>query len=149
MNTSGKSNLEQRVQRFVMLNAKMRKATLRSEQQFLKLAGNISAAQLQILLVVGDNSECTMTQIANILFFSQANTTQMIDRLIEKRLLKRNRSKKDKRVVNISLLTKGQKIYDLNKEHVARTARTWLSLMNDEDQESMLQVWEKYLSHAA
>lgn len=137
--------LEQRVQRFVKLNAKMREATLRSEQQFLKLAGNISAAQLQILLVVGEHAECTMSQIANLLYFSQANTTQMINRLIEKKLLKRCRSKEDKRVVYISLLAKGQKIYDLNQQHVARTARDWFSQMSNDEQEGMLNFWEKYL----
>lgn len=138
-------DFEQRVQRFVKLNTMMREASLQSEHEFLKLAGNISAAQLQIVLAVGDNQPCTMSMLSKILHFSQANTTQMVDRLIQKRLLKRIKSKEDKRIVFIELLTKGKKIYDLNQEHVARTAREWFSKMSSEEQEGMLVFWEKYL----
>jgi DNA-binding MarR family transcriptional regulator len=146
MNTSiDQFTLEQRVQRFVKLNAMMREATLQSEHEFLKLAGNISPAQLQIILAIGDNLSCTMSRLSKILHFSQANTTQMVDRLIQKKLLKRIRSKEDKRVVFIELLAKGKKIYELNQQHVARTAREWFSKMSEEEQEGMLRFWEKYL----
>lgn len=58
----------------------MREKTLEAERDFLKLSGDISATQLQILLVFGDKGVCTMNQLANIVHFSKANITQMIDR---------------------------------------------------------------------
>ena len=145
MNNSQKS-LKHRVERFIRLNSQTREATLRSEQEFLKLAGNISAAQLHIILSVGLIPECTMSQLAIKLHFTQANITQMINRLIEKKFLKRTQSKADKRVFYISLLVKGKKIFDLHAEHVERTAREWFSKMTEEEQEGMLQLWEKTFS---
>ena len=66
--------------------------------------------------------------------------------LIEKKFLKRTQSKADKRVFYISLLVKGKKIFDLHAEHVERTAREWFSKMTEEEQEGMLQLWEKTFS---
>ena len=136
---------EQRVQRFVQLNTRMWEATLKSEQEFLKQACNISAAQLQVILAVGQSPSCTMGHLAKILHFSQANVTQMANSLIAKKFLKRQRSKEDRRVVYLNLLEKGQRICKLHREHVERTAREWFAKMPDEDQEMMLQFWEKYL----
>ena len=141
-----KSVLEQRVQRFVICNSKMREATLKSEQAFLKLAGDISAAQLQILLAIGENSPCTMNQLAKILHVTQANMTQMATRLIHKKFIKRTRSKEDQRIVYVNLLSKGEAICKLHRKHVERTAREWFNKMTDEEQESMLAMWEKFLS---
>lgn len=140
-----KDRLEQRVLRFVKCNAKMREATLQSEQEFLRLAGNISAAQLQIVLAVGEHSPCKMNHLAKILYFSQANVTQMVNRLIAKKFLKRVRSKEDRRVVYVTLLAKGQKVFKLNQEHVERVAREWFSTMTDEEQEMLIDFWEKHL----
>lgn len=146
MMSNSQKSLKYRVERFIRLNSQTREATLRSEQEFLKLAGNISAAQLHIILSVGLIPECTMSQLAIKLHFTQANITQMINRLIEKKFLKRTQSKADKRVFYISLLVKGKKIFDLHAEHVERTAREWFSKMTEEEQEGMLQLWEKTFS---
>lgn len=140
-----KSIFEKRIQRFVICNAKMREATLKSEQAFLELAGDISPAQLQILLAIGEHSPCTMNQLAKILHFTQANMTQMATRLIHKKFIKRTRSKEDQRVVYVQLLTKGEAICKLHRQHVERTAREWFNKMTDEEQELMLTMWEKYL----
>lgn len=143
---SNENSLKERVERFISINTRTREATLKSEQEFLRLAGNISAAQLHIILSVGQLPDCTMSQLAIKLHFTQANITQMVNRLIEKKFLKRTQSKTDKRVFYITLLTKGKKVFDLHAEHVERTARKWFSKMTEEEQEGMLQLWEKTFS---
>ncbi len=142
-------NIQQdRIKRFLICNSKMREATLGSEKAFLKLAGNISTAQLQIILAIGDNTPCTMSGLAKVLHFSKANITQMVDRLIYKKYVKKVQSKLDKRVVEVQLLTKGQQVVRLNQEHVEQVAKQWFSKMTDEEQEMMLSFWEKYLNEA-
>ena len=136
--------IEKRIQRFVAFNARMREATLESEKKFLKSAGNISATQLQIILTVGDHPGCTMGAIARILHFSKANITQMVDRLIRDKFLKKSKSKIDQRVCEVVLLAKAKKIVDLNKEHVERVARNWFSKMTDDEQEMMLSILDRY-----
>lgn len=136
---------EERVQRFITCNTKMREATLESERAFLKEAGNISAAQLQVILAVGAHMPCTMTHLAKVLHFTQANVTQMVNRLIDKKFLKRTRSKDDGRVMFVTLLAKGRRVFELNQAHVERVARNWFANMTKEEQEGMLATWEKYL----
>ena len=140
-----RSKLAQRIARFVQVNDIIREATLESEREFLKLAGNISTAQLQILLTIGSHNPCTMSKIASIMHFSQANVTQMVNRLIIKRYVKRTPSKQDKRVTYVTLLNKGEKVCQLHKEHVERTATQWFSKMTEEQQEHMLALWEKLI----
>lgn len=139
---------DSRIQRFVKCNGRIREATLESEREFLKLAGNISAAQLQIVLAVGNHTPCSMSQLANILHFSKANITQMVDRLIQKKFLKKTRRRDDQRVVEVALLARGQKVVDLNREHVERVAKSWFSKMSDEQQEMMLTMLEGFLDDA-
>lgn len=140
-----RQSLDERIQRFTECNQRMREATLGSEREFLKSAGNISAAQLQLILTIGDNAPCTMSQLAKILDFSKANVTQMVDRLILNKFVEKIRRQDDQRVVEVTLLAKGQKIVVLNKEHVERVAKNWFSKMTEEEQEMMLRMWEKYL----
>ncbi len=146
MNDSQNENdkLDERVNRFLQCNAKMREVTLESEREFLKLAGNISTAQLQIVLAIGDSEPCTMSQLAETMHFSKANITQMVDRLVRNKYVKKAKRKTDKRIVEVSLLSKGKKVVELNNEHVVRVARNWFKKMTDEEQEMLLSMWERY-----
>lgn len=138
--------LEERIKRFVICNSRMRETTLESEREFLKLAGNISAAQLQILLTIGENESCRMSQLAKTMHFSKANITQMVDRMVQKRFVKKVKRRNDQRVIDVILLEKGKKIVNLNKEHVMRVAKSWFSKMTEQEQEAMLSMWERYLN---
>jgi DNA-binding MarR family transcriptional regulator len=137
--------LKQRIQRFVRINHLMREATLASEREFLQLAGNISAAQLQLILAIGSQGKCTMSQLAQSMHFSQANVTQMINRLISKNFVKRHRCQVDKRVSYVSLLSKGKKVCQLHQEHIERTVAECFSKMSENEQEQMLSFWEKFI----
>lgn len=138
-------NQDERIKRFVLCNSKMRERTLESEREFLKLAGDIGPAQLHIILSIGENSPCTMSQLAKILHFSKPNITQMVERLIQKKMVKKIKHATDQRSVEVVLLKKGSQIFDLHQAHVERVAKSWFANMSEPDQEGMLQVWEKYL----
>lgn len=135
----------ERIQRFIACNSKMRERTLDSERAFLKLANNISQAQLHILLSVDENTPCSMSRLAEILRFSKPNITQMMNGLIQKKLVKKIKREDDQRAVDIILLEKGKKIVALYQAHVERVAIEFLESMTDAEQEVMLRMWEKYL----
>lgn len=137
----------ERVERFVRFNARMREATLESEQEFLKEAGNISASQLQIILSIGEHEPCAMSELARILHFSKANVTQMVDRLIQGKWVKKVRRSDDQRVVEVSLLAKGKRVVELNREHVERVAKNWFSKLADDEIEAMLSVLDRYFEN--
>jgi DNA-binding MarR family transcriptional regulator len=144
MGNEDPSALEGRIQRFVQINARIREATLESEKEFLKSAGNISAAQLQVVLTVGDHPDCTMSVIANALHFSKANVTQMVDRLVRGGYLKKVKSEQDRRITQVKLLSKGKNIVQLSKQHVEQVARDWFGRMTEDEQEAVLSLLDRY-----
>jgi len=146
MNDTIKQNkLEENIQRFIHCNEKTRELTLESETDLIKQAGNISLPQLQIVLTVGAHEPCTMSDLAKILRLSQANITQLVTRLVDKKYLKRSPSREDRRVTYVVLLAKGKKVIELHDKHVQAFAMKWFDVMTDEEQEIMLSAWERVI----
>lgn len=141
------TTLVNNIRRFTACNEAMRIATLKSERDFLREAGNISTAQLHIILSIREKGTLMMSELADMLHFTRANVTQLVDKLVDKKYLKRIRSDNDRRVISVSLLAKAKIVAKLYQEHVERTAHDWLSHMSAEEQEGMLSTWEKYLSN--
>lgn len=68
----------------------------------------ISAAQYNILRILrGAKEAITMKLVKERMIEKSPNTTRLADRLCEKDLIKRVRSEKDRRVVYVSITTKG------------------------------------------
>ncbi len=141
--------LPKNIERFIACNEAMRLATLKSEREFLQEAGNMSNAQLHIILSVFQRKMCTMSELASMLHFTRGNVTQLVDKLVANKFVKRIRSEEDRRLVSITLLEKGNRIAQLHLEHVKRVGADWFKHMAAEEQDVMLSCWEKYLSLGA
>jgi DNA-binding MarR family transcriptional regulator len=63
------------------------------------MSDEISMAQLHTLMIVKGCGECTISQLAKRLDVSAPSASTMVDRLVEKALLLRQRSDEDRRVV--------------------------------------------------
>jgi len=72
--------------------------------------GIISLPQMTILQYLYRRRSCIMSDIANLLSVSMSGATGLVDRMIKNRLLKRNRSKKDRRIVEITITPRGKKV---------------------------------------
>lgn len=65
--------------------------------------GDLSLAQLNLMLAVRGKEEVTLTELAEILAVSPPSVSVMVDRLVEKKLLARERSASDRRKVIIKV----------------------------------------------
>lgn len=72
---------------------------------------DISITDMHVIEAIGYESARNMTAIANDLDVTVGTLTIAINNLVKKEYVKRVRSVKDKRVVLISLMTKGQQAY--------------------------------------
>jgi len=81
---------------------------VRRQPEFL-LKDKITFPQMLILNILGKHAECKMTDLARILGVTKSAVTGLTDRLIRSGLLRRRRSKQDRRVVNVLLTSKGLK----------------------------------------
>ena len=72
--------------------------------------GMITLPQMNILHFVSYKKKCTMGELAKWLSVSLSAVTGLTDRMIKHKLLLRNRNTEDRRIVWISITTKGEKI---------------------------------------
>jgi len=67
----------------------------------------ITGPQLACLLVIRDKSPISVTRLAEAVFLSPGTVVGIVDRLEEKGLVERHRSKKDRRLVEIAITDGG------------------------------------------
>ena len=84
----------------------LREATSRQMSIFSK--GDISLPQIVILEFLKEMGFCRMSDLAKILHLTMSAVTGIVDKMVDLGLVKRERSSKDRRVVRISLLKKGE-----------------------------------------
>lgn len=69
-------------------------------------AKDLSPAQTLMLLKIKKLNECTMSKLADAMNVSAPSASAMVERLVEKGIVIRERSKNDRRVVVVSLTEK-------------------------------------------
>jgi DNA-binding MarR family transcriptional regulator len=71
---------------------------------------NITGPQLGCLLAIKESGSLTSVKLAKKIYLSPSTVVGIIDRLEEKRLVKRTRDSKDRRLVHISITAAGEKL---------------------------------------
>jgi DNA-binding MarR family transcriptional regulator len=75
-------------------------------------AKDITISHMITLNVLKMADRCRMNQIAKALHVSTSAATGLVDRMVKADLLKRVPDKNDRRIINIEMTQKGQKIVD-------------------------------------
>ena len=117
------------------------------EKEFLKQE-NITPLQFNILWVILEEKAETIQDIKRLLIVSSASLSQTLNRMEEKKLIKRVYGKWDKRYVNIQVTKLGEEKYmKLLKQYEALINKK-LSFLSAQEQETLkwlLDKIEKYL----
>ncbi|THB74901.1 MAG: MarR family transcriptional regulator [Desulfobulbaceae bacterium] len=82
------------------------------------LAGDLSPAQVHMLLKVQEQGESTISDLAGLLEVSPPSVSAMADRLVEKNVLVRTRSDRDRRVVVVRLSEQAETQMSLMQEAI-------------------------------
>ena len=125
------------------LNTRIREQTATSEQAFMRAAGNVTIPQIHVLLTVAKYTPCTMSMIAKATKLTHGNITQTVERLENKKLLKRSHSQEDRRVVNVELTAKGRKITEKHDESINDTFNQWFDRLNEQEIAQFFHIMEK------
>ena len=99
---------------------------------------NLTSAQIKLLTCFSNKDELTMSQLSNNLAVSMPTMTAMVDRLVNSKMVERERDDVDRRVVRVKLTDAGKKI--LRKLIRIRRKEMEKILMNlsEEEMESYL-----------
>ena len=69
---------------------------------------NLTSAQIKLLTCFSDKDELTMTELSRNLSVSMPTTTAMVDRLVNSKMIERERGSVDRRVVKVRLTAAGE-----------------------------------------
>ena len=106
-------------------------------------AAQLSTQEIRALSAVGRERCCVMSRIAKAICLSLSSATGLIDRLVEKNLVKRDRSSQDRRVVEVELTDEGRQVHAVALQSRLEFARDLLTGLNSQEQEALLTLFGK------
>lgn len=117
------------------------------ENRFLETnASKLSNTEMKVIDFIGKQRECTMSEIAEHLMFTKTNLTAIVDKLVRKKMVRRERSEEDRRLVLVSLTQEGVKLFEQESENHLRFAEGMLESLNDDEQDQLLKLLSKITS---
>ncbi len=104
---------------------------------------SLTKFDLLALTVISNQKELIMSQLAENLDVGMSTATGIVDKLVEKELVKRERNHGDRRVVKVKLTIKGEKIAMSHQEQKAEIIKRLMELLSPEERNSLISILEK------
>ena len=105
---------------------------------------DLTEQQWRILRVLWTENNITVAQLSKITLLPAPSLVGILDRLVKKNLLIRNRSDKDRRQVQISLTTKGQELQQLVAPSVLAIHSRLKARVSNEEWQSLERLLKKF-----
>jgi DNA-binding MarR family transcriptional regulator len=127
---------------------------LTSRFQFLKCDEvppeyEFNIRELRVVIFLGRSGPSIMRQIADHLGLAMSTATGIVDRLVQKELVRRERPDENRRIVKVELTDKGRQVHQWHfKEHV-KFSRGILQSLNEADQEALMVLMSKIIQESA
>ena len=99
-----------------------------------RLCGVVSEKELAVISFVGQNENVKISDIADNIEAPMSTITSIMDKLVEKKLINRDHSDGDRRVINVSLTSCGKIAYNNLLNNKKKVAEDILSKLNERDQ---------------
>ena len=104
---------------------------------------SLTKLELLALSVISNQKELIMSQLAGNLGVSMSTATGIIDKLVEKELVSRERNHGDRRVVKVVLTAKGEEIAISFQKQKEEMVKRIMELLSPEEQETFISILEK------
>ncbi len=112
-------------------------------EDWLDLDLNFSKVELLTLLLVDRRGEVSMSRICEEMNMPMSTATGIVDRMVKKELLQRERSESDRRLVLISLSAEGKEVINHWKEVISDYVRLIEDALTDEERQLLYKVFLK------
>ena len=119
----------------------MREFTKRPKGTFSELS--LTIPQIVVLEFLTDQGPRKMNELATALSFTMSAVTVIVDKMIKLKLVKRERSSEDRRVVNVILLNKGREMARRIKDARRNLVNELFSTVTVEDRQQYLRILRK------
>jgi len=102
-----------------------------------------SFLQLEILSYVKENKEPLMKEVAGFFSITPPSATSLINRLVKLGILKRCFDKNDRRIIRLSLTSKGQKVLSKEFKKVSAQMRKTLMKLSSKERNNLVEIFQK------
>ena len=103
----------------------------------------LSLSQIVILEYLFETKSSNMSEIATTLQLTMGRATGIVDNMIEKKLIKRERDTNDRRIVKVFLLKKGEEMAEKIKEERKESFNSMFSILTEEERETYIDIITK------
>lgn len=135
--------LEQNARRLVEHLQDVQAEAERADARNEALKEKVSSQEIRVLETVGRESCCIMSRIAGAIRLSLSGATLLVDRLCDKKLVKRERSSEDRRIVEVALTDEGRALREAALEGRVERVREALKTLSAGEQAMLLELLDK------
>jgi DNA-binding MarR family transcriptional regulator len=116
-------------------------------EEWLSVDFEMSKQEFLSLLVIDKNGEVIMSQVSDAMNMPMSTLTGIIDRLVKKGYISRDRNEKDRRIVSVSLTEKGKEFTTKVKDQVLSYIKDIYNLLSPEEIQSLFAISGKIINH--
>lgn len=109
----------------------------------------LSLKEMMVLEITGMRKTIIMSELSSVLHLPPTTTTSIVDRMVRKGYLKRERLEEERRLVVISLSHEGQILWEQHRKEHMDCALELFSVISNEEQELLINVLEKIVNYLA
>ncbi len=114
------------------------------QNNFLKENRDVETiVEMRLISYVGNSGRCRMKEISEYLAVPKNNLTNIVNKLVKRKLLKRFRTEDDRRAVFVELTAKGSKLFEKEEEALLKLSEELLTAINKSEQNSLLSILNK------
>ncbi len=135
------SNLEQQVERLQRNTQELLRKYQMRDRNEISCCG-VTVSQCYALDALGENGELTMVQLAKHLFLDKSTATRVIDPLVQRGLVERQSSSRDRREIIVRLTAAGAKLQQRIRAELHTSQRQILERLPVEKREQVLESLE-------
>ena len=110
---------------------------------------SLTRQEFRLVLVLGEKPSFAMGELAERMMFAVNSLTPLVDRLVAKRLVRREHAEDDRRVVLAVLTAQGRRLSDQCRRNRLGMARAMLMALDEREQDVFLKLVTKIGSAGA
>lgn len=107
----------------------------------------VNKQEVRVISYVGTHGPVIMRDIADHLQLVSSAVTAIVNKLVDKKLVRRFRDKSDRRFVKVDLTPTGREIYQLEMANHTNLSKTVLAVLTPEEQDILLMLFRKISKH--
>lgn len=144
--TEDTKQLESDINEFTEIIGKLKFALVRRNPKILNdLDIEITPMQFGLCMLLKINGKLTMGELSNAIGVSMPTLTGIIDRLVKREIVIRDKDEKDRRVVLVSLSPTGERVLEKMRQIETEHVRPIMTFLSSEDRGNFLRLWREIL----